>query len=521
MRSPLTVRVSDGVRDQQVTRFVKGLRFTKRAPGGHHSASVQIDAPENLFGDLGPADRLFIYDGRNAQTVWDGYVENPGRVTVAGGARYDLSAMGGVVLALDNARAVVFVDREIGHQHWQKTSESQASQAGPDQSAVPTAGPAFKVQFMPGSAIAPGTRLSGMRNRALIATGQPLGMVRATVTGGKVDADWATYIQTYTDGGATAGHTPSLASLSTTPAAATVVAGVDFTLTPSASRKQFALLMQRTGGAITVADDLSWAVFHDIAYRPALQNATGAYPSVSMNAYVQGHDIVGHLIGSGMLQVDGAGATIETATAQIDQLAYLDGAKPHQILDDLALHEPDMLWEILESGSNGKHRFAYRAWPTAPRYEISGREFTESGGEVDLCNRIAVSWKDATGAEQTTIRTTTVEALGTRAKDAEPIALPDGQGSLSNAQRIGDETLAALNTPTRSGTAVIRDRIQDRLSGKMVMPWEIEPGYLVRVRDIGADLRLTEMTYEDANCAASLTLGSPTLTQAQRIARLK
>lgn len=512
MRSPLTVRISDGVRDQQVTRFVKGLRFTKTAPGGHHSASVQIDAPEGLFADLGPADRVYIYDGRNARTVWDGYVENPGRVTVAGGARYDLSAMGGVVLASDGARAVVFIDRSLESSKWRRYTTVPSAQTGPNDNALLGEDPGIKLQFEPGTPIQ-NASLAGMFNDTLVMTGQPIGRLSATVTGGKASADFTPSILH-------AGITPfGPGALSTAPTTILVRAGVDLALPAPDSLFAFGLQYLNALGA-TTSDDLTWSVFQDFINMPLLQDADGDWVTPSLATYVVASSVVAHLVGSGALQVDGTGASISATTAQIDQLAYLDGAKPHQILDDLSLFEPDMLWEILESGSNGKHRFAYRAWPTTPRYEISGREFTESGGEMDLCNRIIVNWTDETGAKQTTIRTTVVPELGTRIKDAEPITLPDGQGSETNAERIGDQVLAALNTPARSGTAVVREPIQDRLTGRMAMPWEIEPGYPVRVRDKGIDLRLTEMTYEDANCTASLTLGSPTLTLAQRIAKL-
>lgn len=513
MRAPLTVRISDGVRDQHVTRFVKGLRFTKTAPGGHHSASVSIDAPEELFGDLGPADRVFVYDGRNARTIWDGYVENPGRVTVAGGARYDLSAMGGVVLASDNARAVVFRSTDLSGPQWQRfpgVGTHPDATIEVDQAVIPGV-TAIKALIPPRSVLtSDGPHAADLINNALTATGQRLYSASVTARGGRVAPEYFMGLM----GGSPYEHFSPLTTedipLSVTPAG----------VVPSYYSVVLDLQLGSPASDADVADD-TWAAFYNFVLTPTLLTPTGADATPTSVTTVLAHEVVNHVVGALLTLVDGATASVEATTFQIDNLSYLEAVKPHQILDDLSLYEPDFMWEILESNPAGKHRFAYRKWPTTPRYEISGREFTETGGEVDLCNRIVVSWKDSAGADQTTVRTTTVAALGARVRDADPISLPDGMGSQANAERIGDEVLAAYNTPARSGTAVIRRPILDRLSGLMVMPWEIEPGYLVRVRDIGVDLRLTEMTYDDSDCTASLTLGSPTLTLPQRLARLR
>lgn len=518
MRAPLTVRISDGVRDQQVTRFVKGLRFTKTAPGGHHSASVSIDAPEGLLSNLGPADRLFIYNGRTARTLWDGYVDNTGRSVATGGESYDVSAMGGVTLASDNGRPVVFVDRELGHEHWRPVFPDGAT-IGIESGAVTAADPGMKIQWTDGTPV--GNQTATMLNDILTFTNQPLSMASVTVTGGKTDATYQTYTAAFNTTTGFLFDSTAPANLTTVPTTVNYQAGVDFVFAPTTNPKHFALVLYRNSVAagFVVADDTTFAVWRDVVTMPALKAIDGTYV-LNYNLYTLPHQVVSHLVGDGMLQVDASDTTIESSVKRIEQLAYLDGAKPSQILDDLELYEPDFLWEILESNQSGKHRFAYRAWPTTPRYEISGRDFTESGGETDLCNRVIVSWKDEAGAKQILWCTSNVPELGTRTKDAEPITLPDGQGSLANAQNIGNQVLAALNTPSRAGTAVVGEPILDRLTGLTVMPWEIEPGYLVRVRDRGLDLRLTEMTYDDGDCSASLTLGSPMLTLAQRIAGL-
>ena len=80
--------------------------------------------------------------------------------------------------------------------------------------------------------------------------------------------------------------------------------------------------------------------------------------------------------------------------------------------------------------------------------------------------------------------------------------------------------LAAKATPPKAARAVVRRPILDRQTGAMVMPWEIEPGYVVSVRETGDLLRLTEMDYDDDAVATTLTLGTPQRTIEQMLAGL-
>src|SRR5690606_8344926 len=170
---------------------------------------------------------------------------------------------------------------------------------------------------------------------------------------------------------------------------------------------------------------------------------------------------------------------------------------------------------------NGRHSFAFRAWPSEARYEIGPRDdYVAPGGEIDLCNRIVVYWDDQKGNRQSHVVTAVVPELGSRIKGAPAITLPDAKGSLWNAAQIGAQVLKAAARPTSAGSATVRRPIFDHLWNRMVMPWEIEPGYMAGVMETGELLRITEVTYEDASCASKVTLGEPVLSSEQRLARL-
>lgn len=516
MRGSLSVRINDGYRSRNVTASVAGLKFRKTAPGGHHSASMQITLPHDAFTDLGPADKVFIYDARTAGTVWEGYTEDPGVTDGPVGQSYDLSAMGGVVLLADESQQLLYIDRDLA---WEKYTLSAAS-ATADQGADPAgvdSRPGLHMGFNPGQPVGTNGQANMGYNRAREA-GVQIGAVRVTVKSGKIDAGYAN--QLAARGGASSDIAIG-SGISTTATSGVYFVGTHLPLGTNA----VALNLIRTGAPTNVADDNTWSWYTDVAVAVRRMDRYGTLAAdaaaMATSEYVRADWVVEDLLGRALPMLDPATAVVDATTAQIDQLAYPDGATARQVLDDLGLWEPDYVWEVLESNTIGLHRFNYRAWPATPRYEISTRDgYSAPGGEVDLCNRVSVYWTDAQGRSQSTIVTSVVEALGGRTRDAEPITLPAGLGSAANAARIGAQVLASKSGRARAASAKVRRPIIDHLTHSTVMPWEIEPGYMVRVRETGEDLRLTEMEYDDDECATTLTLGEPVLSTEQRVARL-
>lgn len=533
MRGDLSVRINDGTAPRRVTPSVRGLRFRKTVPGGHADASFKLLLPRDTFRDLGPADRIWVDDSRTGRVVWEGFTNNPGALTGPDGEGYEISALGGVTLANDRAERLIYLD--TSYDNWvqdfvfpvQPTAVSQVSQF-PD-TTVKAGTPALFGQFPPGQPIDNGYR-AAMRYRGFVGSPMHLGGIfgvtyaGATSAGGAFRSRW---------------NTPTVTVLelnaSTTLAPIDLVAGVDFTAASDADSIGFVWL-RATGGATNITTDNIWSAFGEVRVLGHLVDKYGALKNVTSTmhytagttttetvVYLLAHEVAEDLLGRVMTFCDPARSVVETGTTfPIDQLAYQSVVRASQVLDDLSLYEPDYLWEILESETtSGLFRFNYRAWPTQARYLIPPSIVVEQpGGDFDLCNRIAINWTDENGDLQTTIRTTYVAELGSRIRDAEPISLPAGQGSLANAQQIGDQILKANATPPRAGTAVVDRPIMDLLRGAMIQPWEIEPGYLARVVATGDDLRLTELEYDDDSCSSRLTLGDPVPTVEQRVARL-
>lgn len=546
LRAPLAVRISDGATDQHVTRATSGLKFRKTAPGGFASIDATVDLDPYGFTDLGPADKIYVY-GPDGRTLCEGFLDYPGNIDSRAGRALDLSAMGTASLVEDRSQNLVYIDRDLTK--WEQVrastlavSASAGSSDDPSASAGGATTEGLLCAFASGQAI--NTNYAAQIGySALVDAGMELGALSFTIKDGKTDANFRTELATSHGAG-----TASVVTFGT--GISTSVRGpfVRFVALGGSSfptgENRMALQLRRSGGATTVSDETTWSFFYDVTVLGRRMGSDGTLVSgTDMTAadYVRADWVVTDLVGrllAGL--VDPAALAVGATTWHIDQLAYHDGVRMGQVLDDLALWEPDMLWELLHDTGDG-YQFNYRPWPTTARYEVSTRDgFEQTGADVDLCNRIVVTWTDAKGKPRSTIvaagTSLGVDVAGTaatvvgpalsaleqqgRVRDAEPIDLPEGFGSAANAQRIGEAALALAATLPTAAKVTIRKPIPDLLRGGMAAQYEIEPGYLVRVRETGDLLRLTEMEYDDDSGTATLTLGTPALTVEQRVAKL-
>jgi hypothetical protein len=520
---PLTVRLSDGSRDEHVTNWCPRLSFTKQAPGGHHAAQLRLNLPRDEWPNLGDADRIWLYDRRTGATVWEGYTNAPGTSDQRdAGQGFDLSAYGGMSLASDDRRPSIYLDRDLNAwTRFDNVTPGGTLTSGASPSAfVGTWATGMTLQFPAGQPIATGSRVRALYRR-LMDSGQRVYSPVAGVGAGKIDTNYQVEIITRTDANLGTGELAASANFSTTSSILAPVVVTNFPL----GRNTVEMGIHRSGGATTVADDTTWGALMAVSVRPVLLNPDGTDQTTVANvSYVLATEVVKDLIGRMLPLVDPAASVIATTTTQINQLAYPQAVTARTILDDLSLWEPDIVWEILHTTSGGKHVFNYRAWPTTARYEISTKDgYSKSSSDSGLCNRIAVNWTDEAGQPQTTIASATVDELGSRIRHADPITLPAGKGSAAAATAIGAAVLTDINAGADSARAVVRRTIVDLLAGRTVEPWEIEPGYLARVRETGDLLRVSQIDYawsRDGDSAATLSLGKPRLTVEQRVARL-
>jgi len=510
----LSVRIQTPTSDRIVSRRVSGLTFRKVAGGGHADAQVHLNAPLASYPDLGPDCKLYVYDSAG-RTVWEGYTNQPGMTYTDDGEGFDVNAQGIMTLASDAASPVLY--RDTSYDSWSVsgavTPSANASVGTFPDDAGATAGlGCMLLGFNPGQPLGSAAGKAAMTYTGPRADGQLFGAVQFVHDGGLSSSDYK--MQVYMGPSDTFYN----ANLSTGAATLTGYYSTDYTVGSA-----LAVILQHTGAAtnVSTSSDTLWLGWLIKGILGTLLDADGTENAPARVDYLLAHEVVGDAVNrflAGVVDVNRV--SIDTGTSyQIDQLAYADPVRLQQIIDDLAVYEPDYTWEITPSGGNGLVGFAYRPWGTTPRYVISTKDgYQRTGSDADLCNRVVVSWADETGKPQSLTVSSSVPALGSRVRYADPVTLPDGQGSSANAQRVGEAVLAAASQPPRSATATIARRILDLQTGRMIEPYDIEPGYLVRVRETGDDLRLTEMSYSHDDLAAQLTLGDPVYDNDQIIA---
>jgi hypothetical protein len=528
---PLTVRLSTnlgttpGIQDRIVTRELRDLQFRHVVPGGFASATMSLDRPLALQpSEIVYYGRVYIYDARTGLTVWEGQLEDPGRGAGQDGQVWQLTAIGPSGHVHDRTMPLVYVDRSL-----RAMVKVDNTKAGFDASITADPGDAAGLRQaivlrLPQSLTVTSGDKAAMRYSVLSdsVTAQKLARVAYAWDAGRTDANWVVEAVARTDGSLASGDTAATAGMNTAGGNSAGVVVTNFTN----GRNTIEFRLRQSGaGTGSAPDDTHWASFSGVVIRTMLKDAVGAdiTTGYTLNT-VLASEVIADLLGRLLTRFDGAGAVIATTTFAIEQLAYPDSADPGKVLDDLMTLEPAYYWAAWESTSTGRHRFEWTAWPTSVRYEASVTDgFTSPGSADGLYNAVRVRYVDATGAVRTVQRTTTVAVLAAAGLTREGfLDLGSEAGTLADAQQAGDRWLEDRATPPNAGTLTIARPILDRVDGRMVQPWEIRAGNLIRVRGVlprvdalnatardGVTVfRIIGHTYRASTAAAELDLDS-------------
>jgi hypothetical protein len=535
--TPLAVRLVTSRTDVHVEHQVRDIGFRTTIPGGYASATFTLDRPLSIAPDeIALFGKVFVYDTRHGGTVWEGLLEDPGRGASASGEIWDLTAIGPSTHVSDRFAPYILVDRSLERWHRSRYSTGQGKTSIGELNDGSTGfdeTPAIMLYAEQGSAITT-SWAADMIYRSIFYCGQLIARIRADVLGEGTSANYKTGIWGRAGNG-TALYS-QLNSWSTSPqvlAANLGSSGWNNTISVVSFRSQRDV-------SSTTADEFTNNYFYNVCVRAVVKNADGT-DNLSTSGYnvnnVDPVEVVADLLGRFLPRYDGANAILIGSGVDIDQLAYPDGVTPGEVLADLAVWDPAFYWAAWESNAAGKYRFEYIPWPTSIRYEATTVDgFSSPGSAVDLYNRVHVRWRDETGRIRNTIRTQTVTELSNAGITRQFwIDLSDETGSAVNAQVVGDNFLLEHKYPPNAGTLTVSRPILDNLTGRMVMPWEILPGHLIRVggvvprvdslnpttRDGVTIFKLVSMEYSSSSASATLELDSYSRTVARQLASLK
>lgn len=521
MDGPISVRLQTDARDEILGDKCRGLTYRKVSDGGYAGGTLKLIGRWEDW-RLGPNDHVFAYNGQNASVLWEGYCDNPGAQFDTDGESFEIGVQGAMTKAASKADPCLFLD--TSHENWRsddRNDERLSDASTAESSAWPDSEvDALMVSFASGNPIAKGSEARMVHD---LCDEAPMGIGGfGFKTKGGLNANGYQWRVTLSNNG--------LVESGTMKTSTEFPAGVIGLTFPEAG-DILKIRLRRTKGATNIMTDRVWVGFATpvvVGNRLKL-DGTRQLDSLTDLTVVKAQQVVRDVVRRMMPKVNPRLSLVENdGTYEIDQLCYPDPVRATGILEDLNLFEPDMLWLIGPSDAGGYHTFTYRAWDTTPRYEISVADGYEApGGEIELCNRLVVGWVGPKGQKRSTEVTQYVAELGgspatagAEIRDADKIELDESVSSRANALRIGEQVLRLKNHPPKAATATIVRPVYDSVAGRMVAPWEIEPGYLVRVRETGDDLRITEVEVNTEDMAAALTLGEPAPTQEQLIARL-
>jgi hypothetical protein len=523
---PLTVRVVTSRVDSDITAQVRDLTFRSQIPGGFASASFTLTRPL----DITPSDieyyaSVYVYDARNGNTVWEGRLEDPGRTAGSDGETWAITAMGPSAHAQDRTYPIIFLDSLLDlwkRSHYSsKNAYMDTSQADPVVTGIDDL-ECLTVHANEGSPVT--TSWAGdWIYRQIHYANQKLGRVRAGHVEGGASANYSVTIVNRVGYGTSPGAidannwavTPQI--LSGTPSS------TNWTLSDDVTSIRVARNISNT-----TANDLAWCDIFTTRIRSLLKNPDGsditAGSAYTLNV-IQPVDVVGDLLGRYLTKYDGANATLVDSGVPIYHLRYPDGTTASQIFDDLAVFDPQYYWAAWETNpATGKWRFEYRGWPTTVRYEADTFDgFDSPGSADDLYNEVCVRYLNEHGTVITTRVTQTVQVLADAGLTrCAYLDVSDEIGSPENASHIGTNFLLEHQTPPNAGTLTVARPILDLDTGRMIQPWEIRPGNLIRVRGVlpridalnpvdrdGVTVfRVISMEYSASTAAATLELDS-------------
>jgi hypothetical protein len=539
LRIPLAVRLATADADRHVTRDLRSLSFRSDLHG-FSSARLSLDRPlARDAPEVAVFGRCYVYDGRNGSTVWEGYQDDPGQGASADGQVWELTCTGPQARARDRTTPLVYAETQLTE--WDQTGNEAARVSEVHDGNTDLY---LRQHHVPRGTVAAGPGfVTDSVYRTISDAGLKLAAILFGWDGGKADGDWRMRVfcggtMIYDSALNATGIANGWLSYSThIPTGGGAGGGLNAWVVSAR--------LARISTSQTVADDVTWGRWgtggRPLTVRMLLYDVDGTERTTGYDniPYVLASEVVKDLLGRLLPTWDGPGAQVDTTSYHIDQLSWPGATDAGDVLDRLTELEAAYNWQVWESPplvAGGRSRFTWTTWPAHVRYDADASDGYSGGSQTaDLYDSVQVVWTDQRGRTRTVRRTQTVPALADAGISREGrVELAQEMGSVSNAVQAGDNFLADHATPPSAGTLTVARPVLDRDAGRMVMPWEIRPGHLVRVGGLASRpdallatasdgrsvFRVAAMEYDTASAAATLELDTWPRTVAQAIARL-
>jgi hypothetical protein len=480
---PLAVRVKNARYDGLITGYLHGgLKFTKTDPGGYRSASFVVDQRLGYRSDIiQPYSRIYVYNKRNGDTVFEGDVSHPGREVSDDGALLQVDVEGGVARLSDWSGARIFVDRDMQAFVLTNTTTNGTS-AEPGEDRGGSGEDALTLAFPPSFHVET-NYMAQVGYYRIREAGQQLGRFNYAWDGGFNSGAGGWLVQSIATPPSTAIRSQLLNTAGSGGSGAVVGGSI-----PVGANVYFMQLLWSGGPANIGVVDNAWASFLDPVVVARLRLKDGSFRTSgyidAVTAVQVWEDLLGDMLAG---TFDGPNAQLDAGSGyEIPQLAYPDGVTPQQVADDLMAFEPACTYIVGPSFPGvDKYTLKWMARTDIPRYEfITWTDDYSAGAQpVDQYNVAVTRWKSPAGVIKTTTSSTQsipeMDAVGRVRRFFQD--LTDTTSNATNATQANSTVLNDHRFPQNGGRITVSREVVDLYTGRRVQPYEIEPGYIARI----------------------------------------
>jgi hypothetical protein len=551
---PLGVRIYDHWNnvDQWVTKWVDDLQYRSVIPGGFASASFRLHVPQHMYPVAAawmprapriPLVMLFnrvqVVDLRSGEITWEGRIDSAARVTDDGFA-WDIGCAGAMVAATDVTRPVFYADSSADSwvSHDARPSVKDSLSLGQTESP-----PSLNADLRPGSQWTDAGSIYAYYHVLCLGTEQYLGRftltyssTAASVTGGtgmKNRANvytpstdtWQEGVDSTSFGAADITKSNAVAGSSSFTSTVAQAIGLDI-IGPAT----LVNIPSSSSGSVRWQDPI--VIPQRMDRNGSLLNSAASYTTDYVTVSQVVEDVLGRFLNSGWSDAGGnipANGSVGTAGAYIDSsdstgitdLKFLDGATAADILNQLMSVQTNAYWAIWESqntATNGtdsqRYRFEWATWPNGWGYQASSADgfdeqpdgskmydfvfyqYTPRWNESFYIMPVQVQeWWAFTDPSPAPILRDRVTRAATVKKDG----LVDG-GTAGN---LAEDWIGENGQEVNAGSLIVKRPIQfydagsnsGSGAGRMLDPWAIRPGKLIRITDIPAQADATSINH--------------------------
>jgi hypothetical protein len=480
---PLAVRVSNARVDQMITGYLHGgVKFQKTDPGGFKAASFVVSQRLGFRTDLiMPYSRIYILDQRSGEVVFEGDVTHPGRSVSDDGALLEVQVDGGVERLNDWSGPRIYCDSDLTA--WPKntgTSHSAASvEVGADRGG--SGADALFLGLSSETHVETNYRAEGIYSR-IAEAGQSLGRINYSWDAG-IGTGWLLRLIV------SAPSTVARSQTVSTSGSGTSAAYVGPSWTAGASYG-FLQLIWMGGSSNTGPTDITWASVMDLTVVAYLWLKDGTRRAgVDTDDSVKATHVIEDLLGDPEILADtfdGPNASLAAgAGVNIMHLVFPDVVTPQGVLDELMKFEPSCTYVVGPSNPlNDKYTLTWMERSTVVRYELLTWTDEHSGGAqaTEQYDQVITRWRTPIGNLRFTTSTQSIPemtAVGRHRRFFQDLS--NVTGSTANASNANSTVLLDHRFPRNGGSVKVQRDIVDLFTGCKVAPYQIKPGYLVRV----------------------------------------